>query len=542
VFGNLRQGTLRRGSARRRPLTLEPLERRELLASAWQNALLPDDVNADQAVTPYDALMVISELNLRGARVLPAPSDASGPPPYLDPTGDGTVQPLDALYVINAVNRSLPVAPPPTTYGAYFDFGTATSPVAAGYLAVNPATTYTPTLGYGWQSGTILGVNRSSGGDLDRDLNSTTNGTFAVDVPNGTYRVELILGDRERYAHDQMGVAVEGSWLGVVSTAAAQLRSAAYEVTVSDGQLTLHLQDFGGADGSVCIQALRIIPQEAPLSRTTDPWWPVYAEVPGAVFSAPVRDANGFEVYSVESEYQRSTTKIRVLVPSNYDPSGGPSYRTVYVLPVESADGARYGNGLVTVRDLNLHNEHPAIYVAPTFSDTPWYCDHSSDPLIRQESYFRDVVVPFIELRYPAMATRDARLLLGFSKSGWGAFTMLLRDPDFFGRAVAWDSPMGMQNASDIGGNGFSSVLGSTANFQNYSVRNLVLTRGPLLQGQPARLAMFGYYFDFTAQGMADLHNLMQSRGVPHRYLPGVQRAHRWDSGWVPQALDLLFV
>ena len=52
---------------------------------------------------------------------------------------------------------------------------------------------------------------------------------------------------------------------------------------------------------------------------------------------------------------------------------------------------------------------------------------------------------------------------------------------------------------------------------------------------------MFGYYFDFTASGMAYLHSLMQSRGVPHTYFPGTQRSHRWDSGWVPQAIDLLF-
>src|SRR5205823_7181537 len=76
---------------------------------------------------------------------------------------------------------------------AHFDFGTANSPVAAGYTQVTPATAYTASQGYGWQSGAIQAVDRGSGSDLTRDLNFTAAGTFAADVPNGTYTVTLTL-------------------------------------------------------------------------------------------------------------------------------------------------------------------------------------------------------------------------------------------------------------------------------------------------------------------------------------------------------------
>jgi hypothetical protein len=35
-------------------------------------------------------------------------------------------------------------------------------------------------------------------------------------------------------------------------------------------------------------------------------------------------------------------------------------------------------------------------------------------------------------------------LLTGASKSGWGAFSLILRHPDFFGYAAPWDTPFMM--------------------------------------------------------------------------------------------------
>ena len=160
----------------------------------------------------------------------------------------------------------------------------------------------------------------------------------------------------------------------------------------------------------------------------------MFPEIPGATFSSPTRDANGFDVYRLKSQYQKSETIIRVLLPSGYQ--ADKSYPVVYVLPVEAGSGTDYGDGLVTVKNAGLQAQYAAIFVSPTFSDLPWYADHATDSTIWQETYFRSTVVPFIEARYPAIGTAASRLLLGFSKSGCGAFTMLLRHPNEFGRAV----------------------------------------------------------------------------------------------------------
>ena len=67
--------------------------------------MIPHDVNQDTVLSPLDALLVINDLNLNGARLLPeSPSEGEEPPPFPDVNGDGYLTPADALAVINALN------------------------------------------------------------------------------------------------------------------------------------------------------------------------------------------------------------------------------------------------------------------------------------------------------------------------------------------------------------------------------------------------------------------------------------------------------
>ena len=143
-------------------------------------------------------------------------------------------------------------------FAAHFDFGTATSIVAAGYTRVAETTTFSAAQGFGWQSGTIASRDRGTGTALDRDLNFTQNGVFAVNLPNGRYQVDAIFGDRGNFFHDNMGIFLEGAQVDSVSTGNAQVANRSYAVDVVDGQLNLRLQDLGGADPNVTIEALDI--------------------------------------------------------------------------------------------------------------------------------------------------------------------------------------------------------------------------------------------------------------------------------------------
>jgi fibronectin type 3 domain-containing protein len=156
----------------------------------------------------------------------------------------------------NVVINALDVAPAPRLR---FDFGTATSPLAPRYTRVTPASAYTPTYGFGWLTGVIGARNRTGADPLTRDFCFTHDGTFVADVPRGTYTVRVTVGDTTSL-HDEIGVWLEGELLGTVTPAAvgAFVTHNYYDVDVADGQLTLRLEDRGGADVNAVINALEV--------------------------------------------------------------------------------------------------------------------------------------------------------------------------------------------------------------------------------------------------------------------------------------------
>jgi S-formylglutathione hydrolase FrmB len=236
--------------------------------------------------------------------------------------------------------------------------------------------------------------------------------------------------------------------------------------------------------------------------------------------------------HTIVSEFQAGQTEVRVLLPDRLEP--GRRYPVVYVLPVEAGNETRWGNGLQEVIKHDLHRKHQAIFVAPTFSHLPWYADHPSELTIRQETYFLKVVLPAVEQRYPVQAEPAGRLLLGFSKSGYGAWSLLLRHPAVFGRAVAWDAPLAMEQPNRFGMDG---IYGTQENFDRYRIARLLDQRAGELRG-PARLFLLGYG-NFRDQH-EKTHALLQRLGVPQHYEDGPQRPHHWNSGWVAPAVRLL--
>lgn len=253
-------------------------------------------------------------------------------------------------------------------------------------------------------------------------------------------------------------------------------------------------------------------------------------EPPQPVNIAPaVVDEQGVRVHSVRSEYQAGETLIRVLLPADLQPE--EKLPVVYLLPVEANSEARYGDGLKEILQQKLHQQHRAIYVAPTFSHLPWYADHPTDRAIRQESYLLRVV-PWIEANYPARAEAAGRLLLGFSKSGWGAWSLLLRHPDTFCRAAAWDAPL-MMTQSGLYGNG--PIFGTNENFQRYQISELLASAK---LGEQPRLILTGS--GNFRQHHQQMHARLQELRIPHIYRDGPPRKHDWHSGWVAETLELL--
>ena len=72
---------------------------------AWCNPLEPFDVTGDASVSPRDALFVIAELNRSGARSLTAPPKLDPGAYFFDVNQDHFLSPIDALLVIEHLNN-----------------------------------------------------------------------------------------------------------------------------------------------------------------------------------------------------------------------------------------------------------------------------------------------------------------------------------------------------------------------------------------------------------------------------------------------------
>jgi uncharacterized cupredoxin-like copper-binding protein len=259
--------------------------------------------------------------------------------------------------------------------------------------------------------------------------------------------------------------------------------------------------------------------------------------ISGATFSGPTY-CNGFYYFTVRSSYQSSATVIRVMAPTNM--TSGVRYRVIYVLPVEAGLGTQFGDGLTTLKSLGVNNTTNTIYVEPSFSAVPWYVNNSQTQAVWQETYFTSVVVPFIDRMFPTVAAADGRLLLGYSKSGYGAFTLLLRHSDLFESAYAWNSPLNISDPST--GWGFAAALGTASNFQNYDIPALLREHADEFQNQPARFFFGGQSYEYSSliNDERTIDQLMTSLNIAHVFTAGNMVHHLWNSGWMLPAVTTL--
>ena len=170
----------------------------------------------------------------------------------------------------------------------------------------------------------------------------------------------------------------------------------------------------------------------------------------------------------------------------------------------------------------------------------PWYGNHATDPQLRHEDHLVRVVVPFIDHQYPTQAEPGGRWLIGFSKAGWGAYTMLLRHLDIFGYAAAWDVPFmlnGDNSGKDWGPMGLSSNFGTKEAMQQNLPAKLAVDHAAQLKGRTRLVLGVG---EFWKPQNLQMHDLLVKEGIPHVYRPDLVLPHKWDSGWFAPMVEEL--
>jgi len=130
------------------------------------------------------------------------------------------------------------------TGSAVFDFGTDQSPVEHGSLQVTATMRYHADRGFGMTS-TVTATDRGQADDLQRDFVEGRTIGFRVDVPDGLYQVEPVLGDRSQL-RERVQVSINGEVRDVVTTLGGTPATPSYYVTVTDGSIRFEATDLGG--------------------------------------------------------------------------------------------------------------------------------------------------------------------------------------------------------------------------------------------------------------------------------------------------------
>lgn len=119
-------------------------------------------------------------------------------------------------------------------------------------------------------------------------------------------------------------------------------------------------------------------------------------------------------------------------------------------------------------------------------------------------------VIPFIDGIAPTLKSKEGRLLIGFSKSGWGALTLLLRNPQVFGKAVGLDIGIRIDTGDFEPSKKEEKIerdFGTNANFKKYRISTLLREKGSQL-GNEERI----FYYNVEGNrgfGGAKIHQLM---------------------------------
>jgi S-formylglutathione hydrolase FrmB len=132
-------------------------------------------------------------------------------------------------------------------------------------------------------------------------------------------------------------------------------------------------------------------------------------------------------------------TKVRILLPANYDSMDEHHYPVLYLLHGASGDRTSWtGTGQGDAEALTA--KLPLIVVMPDGGRggfyTNWF-NNGAGGRPRWEDWHIKQLIPWVDSHYRTLAVRRERAIAGLSMGGFGTFTYAARHPDLFTAALS---------------------------------------------------------------------------------------------------------
>jgi S-formylglutathione hydrolase FrmB len=141
--------------------------------------------------------------------------------------------------------------------------------------------------------------------------------------------------------------------------------------------------------------------------------------------------ARRYETVQFESKLVGAPLPYNVILPADYgrDSSKHRSYPVLYLLHGLSGSAGDWVSERARLADHAA--AYPFIIVVPEGHDG-WYTDSATVPNEKYESYIISELIPDVERRFRAIASREGRAVAGLSMGGYGSLKFGLKHPELF--------------------------------------------------------------------------------------------------------------
>jgi enterochelin esterase-like enzyme len=255
-----------------------------------------------------------------------------------------------------------------------------------------------------------------------------------------------------------------------------------------------------------------------------------------AIFAAA---AGTITTKTFASPVLRRDWSYSLYLPDGYEGSG-LRYPVLYLL---HGHGGNRGDWPAmhlreTVDGLIARGEIPPLLIVMPDAGTSWYVDRRE----RMETAFVSDLLPAIERDYRALASREGRMIAGFSMGGYGAMRFALVHPDLFAAAALLSPAIYDPEPPPNSSARRAGVFGAEA-FDAQAWRSLnypALWEAYLARHQPVPMYVFSgdddeYFIEFE---VAKFYELLRRQGQPAelRIVDGGHDGALWEAA-LPDAM-----
>ncbi len=239
-----------------------------------------------------------------------------------------------------------------------------------------------------------------------------------------------------------------------------------------------------------------------------------------------------------ESKLVGKTLPYNVVLPVDYDQPGAKAKRYPVLYLLHGLTG-HYDNWTTRTKLSDYAAQYPMIIVTPE-GNNGWYTDSATVPTDKYETYILEELIPDVERRYRANATREGRAIAGLSMGGYGALKFGVKHPEMFALAASMSGAFGAASwtEKELGPGGIRDSLLQIFGPADSPTRAANDLFKLVREVSAKKIAPLPYFYfdcgteDFLFSSNRELASLFVELKVPHQYrqLPGTHNWQYWDA------------